>query len=234
MKKIILFTALIFTFYSCTKEKRECPGPTEKDFSLAGFTKINAGDANTVTITKGDNFSIKAKGCSNDLADLDLSVQPGQFLDIKFKNHRDNRYRVDFIITLPTLVSVNLSGAAKGTINGFQGQNTVIRTILSGASECTLNGAGVNVQMDISGASKLIASGSTESLYGTISGASSLEAYSVTAIEVDIAASGNSKAYVRPVDRFFAEASGNSRIYYKGNPAAKHFETSGNGKIIQE
>lgn len=234
MKKIILLAGFALALFSCSKEKRECPGSAEKDFSLTGFTKINLGDANTVTITKGDNFSIKAKGCSNDLADLDLSIEPGQFLDIKFKSWRKERYRVDFVITLPTLVGVNLSGASKATVSGFQGQNTVIRTLLSGASECTLNGAGINVQIDISGASKLTASGATESLYGSISGASTLEAYGVNATEVDITASGNSKAYVRPLERFFAEASGNSRIYYKGNPAAKHFETSGNGKIVQE
>jgi len=234
MKKFFLYTTLVFLFFSCNKEKHECPGSTEQNFSLTGFTKINAGDANTVTITKGDAFNIKAKGCTNDLADLDLSIDAGNFLIIKFKNYRKNRYRVDFVITLPTLVSINLSGAAKGNVSGFQGQNSVIRTILSGASECNLNGAGINVQVDVSGASKLIASGATESLYGTISGASSLEAYGVDATEVDISATGNSKAYVSPLHTFFAEASGNSHVYYKGNPVTTHFVTSGNGKIIHE
>ncbi|RYG23706.1 MAG: DUF2807 domain-containing protein, partial [Chitinophagaceae bacterium] len=145
-----------------------------------------------------------------------------------------DRYRIDFTITLPTLVAVHLSGAAKGTVSGFQGQNSVIRTMLSGASECTLDGAGINVQVDISGASKLTASGTTDNLYGTISGASFLLAYGVAADEVDIAVSGSSKAYVAPVNSFFAEASGNSRIYYKGDPFTKHFETSGNAQIIKE
>jgi hypothetical protein len=234
MKSFILYGVLALVFFSCTKEKRDCPGSTEQSFALTGFTKIHAGDANTVTITKGDAFSIKAKGCANDLADLDLSIDANHILIIEFRNYKKNRYRVDFTITLPTLISVNLSGAAKGNISGFQGQNSVIRTVLSGASECILNGAGVNVAVDISGASKLTASGTTESLYGTISGASSLEAYGVSSTEVDISVSGNSRAYVLPVHTLFAEASGNSRVYYKGNPVTTHFETSGNGKVIHE
>ncbi|MGZ8552520.1 MAG: GIN domain-containing protein [Chitinophagaceae bacterium] len=234
MKNFILYAVLALVFFSCEKEKRDCPGSTEQSFSLTGFTKIYAGDANTVTITRGDAFSIKAKGCASDLADLDLSIDADHILAIEFKNYEKNRYRVDFIITVPTLISVNLSGAAKGNISGFQGQNSVIRTVLSGASECVLNGAGVNVAVDISGASKLIASGSTESLYGTISGASSLEAYGISSTEVDISVSGNSKAYVLPVHTLFVEASGNSRVYYKGNPVTTHFETSGNGKVIHE
>lgn len=234
MKKFIIYGALALVVFSCKKENRDCPGSTEQSFSLTGFTKINAGDANTVTIRKGDVFSVIARGCANDLADLDLSIDAGHFLNIKFKNYEKNHYRVDFDITIPTLVAVNLSGAAKGNVSGFRGQSFVIRTVLSGASECILNGAGINVAIDISGASKLIASGTTESLYGTISGASSLEAYGVNATEVDISVSGSSKAYVSPTHIIFAEASGNSRVYYKGNPVTTHFETSGNGKVIHE
>lgn len=234
MKKLIFCTTLALVVFSCSKEKQECPGSIEKDFALTGFTKVNLGDANTVTVTKGNDFSIKAKGCADDLSDLDLSTEPGQILDIQFRNYKKNRNRVDFIITMPLFVSVHLSGAAKGNISGFQGQSTVIRTILSGASECILDGTGINLAVEISGASKLTASGATESLYGNISGASSLEAYGVTATEVDITVSGSSKARVTPINSIFAEASGASIVYYKGDPASKHFETSGNGKIVQE
>jgi hypothetical protein len=234
MKKLILFAGIALFSLSCSKEKRDCPGSTEQSFSLTGFIKINAGDAHTVTITKSDAFSIKAKGCANDLADLDLTVDANHVLDIKYKNYEKNRYRVDFVITLPTLVAVNLSGAVKGNISGFGAQNTVLRTVLSGASECVLNGAGINAGVDISGASRLFASGTTESLYGTISGASTLEAYGMLATEVDITVSGSSKAYVLPAHTIFAEATGNSRVYYRGNPVTTHFVTSGNGKVIHE
>ncbi|MEP7376148.1 MAG: head GIN domain-containing protein [Chitinophagaceae bacterium] len=234
MKNWILLSILSLLFASCDKEKQECPGSSEKTFATTGFTKVNAGDAHHLTINKGNEFSIKARGCASDLNDLELTIDANHILNIHYRSYKQNRYRVDFTITMPQLIAVNLSGAAKGTINGFGGQNSVIRTVLSGASECTVSGTGINAAVEISGASKLVLSGNTESLYGNISGASRLEAYDVTATEVDISVSGSSKAYVRPLQVFFAEATGSSHIYYKGNPATKHFETSGNGKIIQE
>lgn len=234
MKNLIVLLSVAVLLVSCDKEKRECPGATEKSFNLSGFSKIKLGDANTISVTKGDVFSIKATGCTSDLDDLDLTVDANHFLDIKFRNYRSERYRVDFVVTLPTLVSLQLSGASKGTIGGFAGQNSVIRNILSGASECRMTGTAANASFDISGASKLVLAGTTASLYGTISGASRLEAYEVNATEVDIAVSGSSKAYVRPLDAIYADASGASTIYYKGNPTTKHFQTSGSSRIIHE
>jgi len=234
MKNWILILSTTLLFFSCDKERQECPGATEKTFAITGFTKVNVVDAHHVTITKGNEFSIKANGCATDLNDLELTLENNHILNIKFKNFRNDRYRVDFTITMPLLVSANLSGASKGIVSVFGGQNTVIRTVVSGASECSISGTGINASLDISGGSRLYLSGNTESLYGTISGASELRSYDVTATEVDISVSGSSKAYVRPLNVFFAEASGNSLVYYKGSPNTTHFETSGNSKIIHE
>ena len=234
MKNWILVPIIAILIVSCDKEKQECPGSSERSFANTGFTKINAGDAHHVTITRGSEFSIKASGCSADLNDLELTLESNHILNIKYKNFRNDRYRVDFTITMPRLVSVNLSGASKGVINGFQGQNSVIRTVISGASECSVSGTGINASFDISGASKLYLSGNTENLYGTISGVSELRSYDVAATEVDVSVSGSSTAYVRPLEVIYAEASGNSVVYYKGTPTTTHFETSGNSKIIRE
>ena len=233
MKNWIFISIIAILIVSCDK-KHECPGSTERTFALTGFTKINAGDAHQVTIAKGDEFTIKASGCTVDLNDLELTLESNQILNIKYKNSRNNRYRVDFTITMPRLVSLNLSGASKGFISGFGGQNTVIRTVVSGASECSVSGTGINASVDISGASRVYLSGNTESLYGTISGASELRSYDVSATEVDITVSGSSAAYVRPLESFFVDASGNSLVYYKGTPTITHFETSGNSKIVRE
>lgn len=235
MKNWILLPILfLVVLASCDKETVECPGSTEKTFAHTGFTKIKAGDNLNITINKGEAFSIKASGCVNDLDDLDISPENGGFLNLRYNHYERKRYRVEIVITMPELVDINLSGAAKGVVNGFAGKDVVIRTILSGASECTVNGTAINAQLDISGASVLTLTGHTESLYGSISGASKLNAYGLVAVEADISASGASKAYVAPSHRFFAEATGASIIYYKGNPVQKHFETSGDGKIVQE
>lgn len=235
MKKIILLaglTAVLLT--ACDKEKRECPGAAEKTFVLDGFTKIKAGETFKITVVKGDVFSIKANGCTNDLADLEVAVLTGGFLDIKYKTFRRDRYRVDFTITMPTLTGIHLSGAAEGTVAGFAGQNAVTRYVLSGNAITVATGSAINAQVDLSGTSSLVINGNTESLYGNISGNARLNAYDLSATEVDISVSGTSKAWVKPVQAIYAEASGEARVYYRGNPPTTAFSTSGNGRIIKE
>lgn len=235
MKKIILLaglTAILFT--ACDKEKRECPGATEKTVALNGFTKIKAGETFKIAVVKGDNFSIKASGCNNDLNDLEISVATGGFLDIKYKTFRSDRYRVDFVITMPALIAVHLSGAADATVSGFSAQNTVMRYILSGNVTVVSTGTGINAQAELSGTSSLTINGNTESLYGNISGNARLNAYDLAATEVDIVVSGTSKAWVKPVQAIYAEASGEARVFYRGNPPTTAFSTSGNGRIIKE
>jgi hypothetical protein len=234
MKHLILFSFAAMILVSCHKDNREYPNPVEKSFDFTGFNKINAGNSFTVTITKGANFTIKAKGRPADLADVDINVTNGNILDIKYNDYDPGRYRIDFTITLPVLNQLNLSGNATGKIDGFADQPSLLRAILSGNAELQITGTAVNLPINLSGNAVLNVSGNTESLYGNLSGNAKLNAFDVTATEVDISASGNAKAYVFPQQSIFAEATGESRVYYKGNPAETNFTTSGNGKIIQQ
>ena len=235
MKNWILFSVVALLFASCNKDNREYPNPVEQTFNLTGFRKINAGESFNVTITQGADFSIKAKGRPADLADLNLSVVPaGNILEIKYNHYEPTRYRVDFTITLPVLSQLNLSGNGKGTINGFADQSSSLQTVLSGNAELNLTGTAINLPVDLSGNAKLNVSGNTLSLYGNISGNAALHAYDVIATDVDISVSGNAHAYVFPQQSFFADASGESRVFYKGNPVQTNLTTSGNGKIIRE
>jgi hypothetical protein len=224
--------SLLLLMFSCRKNTDNSP-IIEKEINLGGFNKIYAGDRFNLVVTKGASFSVKVKGPTHSVNDIDWSVA-NNILDIRYSHYEMNRPKVDIIINLPSLVQVTLSGAAAGAINGFQASPNVIRAVLSGASVLTMNGTGVNTQIDLSGASELTINGTTESLYGNISGAAKLHAYDLAATEVDISASGGSHAKVKVTERLFAEATGGSRIYYKGNPTVKNIQTSGGGAVIQQ
>jgi Putative auto-transporter adhesin, head GIN domain len=241
MKKVFLSLAsclllpvfvLVLFLFSCRKETDNSP-VIEKVINVTGFNRIYAGERFNLIVTKGNNFSVKVKGPTNSVNDIDWNVA-NNILDIQYNHYESNRPKVDVIISLPVLIQLNLSGAGTGTVNGFQDVTNIVRTFLSGASKCTLNGTGVNTQFDISGASELTVNGATASLYGEISGAGKLNAYDLTATEVDITASGGSEARVKVVQILFAEATGGSRIYYKGNPVVKTIQTSGGGQVIQQ
>lgn len=234
MKNIIFRLIALMALSSCEKEKKQCPGSIEKTFSLARFKKINAGETFNVMVHKGTTFSIKAKGCAADIADLDINLAAGEFVNIAYKTYRKDHYRIDFEITLPELRSINLSGAATATVNGFDDQNTYLRIILSGTSKCSVSGTPGYVQIDITGKAQLDISGNTDEMNAFITGDGRLNAYGLTSLDAGIAVEGTAKAYVFVVNNFTASASGTGYIYYKGDPPVKDVETGGDGKVIRQ
>jgi hypothetical protein len=230
--RMLLPLVLLILVNSCSKHRDDSP-VIEEVINVSGFNKVYAGERFNVVITKGIAFSVKAKGPAHDVHDIEFALANG-ILDIQYTHHEASRPRVEISITMPELVSVNLAGAGTGTVNGFHDEPHVIRAVLSGASQLTLNGTGINTQVDISGASELTITGATLSLYGNISGAGRMFAYDVNATEVDITASGGSIAKVRALEKLFITASGGSRVYYKGSPASKSIETSGGAEVVHE
>lgn len=234
LKITVLFSLLTLLFSACKKENRECSGSIEKTFNLTDFTRIEAGENFSIDVRKAASHSIKASGCSNDLEDLNMFVGNGNVLHISYKAFSNKRSRVNLSITLPQLNSLMLSGASNTTVSGFGNQNTVIRNILSGTAECTLTGTGINTQVELSGTAKLNVTGNTLSLYGNMSGDSRLNSYGLQSDEVDIATSGTAQAYIMPLQQLFVEASGNSCVYYKGEPTTKSVILNGTAKVVQE
>lgn len=234
MKNLFLLVLSGLLFTSCEKEKKDCPGAIERTFNLSGFTKITAAETFSVRVVQGSAFSIKAKGCADDMYDLALAIKPGNFLEIQYSGYKRGRYKMAFDITLPTLSSINLAGAAKATVNGFGGQTNFLRTVLSGASQCTIDGLPLKIEADNSGNSILNVSGNADALTGTFSGGAKLNAYSALVTQTDIHASGTAKVYVMAGRDLVASATGASRIYYKGTPGNVHIEETGTGKVIHE
>ncbi|RYF80161.1 MAG: DUF2807 domain-containing protein [Chitinophagaceae bacterium] len=233
MYKLILGLALAFSFFSCEKEKRDCPSSSEKTFVNTGFTRISAGETFNLTIKQGAAFSIKAKGCSNDLNDLVVSEQNG-VLTIRYNRHESGRYRVDFDITLPALSSIALDGAATANLTGFSQQAINLKTVLNGSSKCTVNDLPVLLSAELSGTSVLTVAGTASDLIAHLSGAANLHAYGARFTDADVYTSGTAKAQVQVQTSLAALASGDSRIYYKGAPTSVNIEQSGTAKVIHE
>lgn len=233
MKNLIVGLVLLFAFASCKKETKDCPSSTEKTFDLSGFTRISAGETFTVDVKQGTAYSIKAKGCSNELNDLVLTNDNGT-LTVRYNRYKSDRYRVDFEITLPTLSSISLDGAAKGTVSGFGQQASFMKAVLSGTAECTINQLPALINAELSGVTVLTLNGTAPDLIAHLSGDAKLNAYAASFSDADVYASGTAIARVVVQQSLFAQASGNSRIYYKGNPTNVNAEQSGTAKVIHE
>jgi hypothetical protein len=229
----LLASALLLLISSCDKDK-DHSNNIEKSFDITGATKILSKNGYKITVTKGNEYSFKAKGPAEHVNDLVVTRRNGGFIDIQYEHTVSNRPFIEINITMPDLVQINLSAASQAVINGYEDDNHVLRAMLSSASKCTINGAPINVAVDISNASQLDINGTTDNLYGAISDAGKLNAYNLTSKEVDIEASIGSEAKVKVVEKLFASALTGSRIYYKGDPAVKSIEASDGGQVIKE
>lgn len=223
--------ALSILLFSCNKE---AANPVTKSFDVRNFNSIIAGDDHEINITKGSEFMVQANGDIADLNDLEMLVS-NQALKISYPSYESGRKRVHFNITMPVLTAVDLSGACYGNISGFIQPMNSLNIKLSGAVKVLANAQVYTLSAEISGASKLTMNGAAKKLIAGVNGQSFYYGYAVTGTDTAIMnAAGQSDAYIFVEKYFKAEASGESKIYYKGNPVVKDIVATGASKIIPQ
>ena len=133
-------------------------------------------------------------------------------------------------VSFKQLTNLEISGASSvmnvGSIKGNE-----LSVDISGA--CKL-AADIDVQelhFEISGASKAIISGNTNKLFLDCSGASDFSSFELQAKNAQIDVSGASDVDIKVSQSIQANASGASRLYYKGNPPETELKESGASKI---
>jgi hypothetical protein len=231
IQKLLLVPAVLLVLASCKKDKSE-PTVKEKLFDLTGFNQVYTGENVNITIEHGTDFHIKAKGPINNVDKLDLQLY-GEVLDISYKDGA-NAEVVDITITMPQLQTAILSGDVVAAVRGFQNQVGNVGFILSGRAKATADDGATVFAFDVTGNAELNLNGFVASLAGDVSLNGVVNAYGLTATRAYITAMQHAKAYVKPTNIFFGSASGDSRIYYKGDPQDMELEETGNGKIIKE
>jgi len=206
----------------------------EISFDFSGFQSVDVGSIFNTEIFAGSDWDVSVSGRERDLEDVVVKVTNGA-LNINFKRDISrwdrNRKEVKVHIVMPELESLDLSGAAKGRIYGFDQQYMDIN--LSGASVTEMDVNLKEVNVDLQGVSRLNLSGRGESLEAEVSGASSLDAedYEVDYAVVNV--SGASKARVHVNKELEIDASGGSSVRYSGNPTIRSDRASGSS-IIKE
>ncbi len=226
------FTAvLLFGLASCNLH--EDPGPiqyNEQQFSVSDFDRLDIGDAMYVTVTRGNLFSVAAKGDRRNLDDLEV-VRVGNTLVTRFTKNRNRKHTTYITVTMPSLVSADFYGAVTANISGFEQDNFNLN--LSGASLAQVDLEANASKFILSGASNLTLSGISKTTFSELSGASLFKAYNLEVEDMHVIASGASHAYVRASKTLKAEANGASSILYRGE-AAVTSSTSGASSVIKD
>ncbi len=222
-----------------------------KEYNLSGFNRIQAMFAMDVDIVRSDSFSVIAAGSDTQLSNLNI-VQDGDKLKIGYSLNLRSVLAAPFSrmharITLPDLREFNLSGAAHGTIQGFNSAND-FGLFISGAShielsemvvnnmQCELNGASRifgeikangNVDLKISGASRLDIKGSAQDINLDVAGAIHIDMEDFLVHNARVKLAGASHSILNLNGKLDARLEGASRLEYLGQPSLGDIQVTG-------
>jgi len=216
----------------------------EMDFS--GFTRVEAGYAFEVEITQSDSYSVSITADDNLFEYIQVSKE-GETLKIGRKpalSYISTTLRAK--ITMPDLYELSLSGATRGTVQGFSSSHDFILDLsgassldmvemsagdvefdISGASRVTGDITAGDAEFDVSGASTVQLEGSATDIVVDASGASRAELAAFPVNNVDVTLSGASSGTVNLDGRLDADLSGASKLSYIGEPTMGTINTSG-------
>lgn len=218
-----------FLFSSCEKE---CSDTINKKFVAYNFHSITAGEDHRITLKEAADYSVKANGCEEDINELRVAVING-VLTIRYNDDYEKRELVKFIIEVPTFALLTLNDAAACTINGFSDSTEQHAFQLSGTASCSYTGNAAYLEADLNDDADMTVAGTILKSNIELSGNSKYDGRNTSGnLTTFIDASNASTGYVYALDTLTAEASGSSRIYYKGNPGVKNFTEIGQGKIL--
>jgi phage shock protein PspC (stress-responsive transcriptional regulator) len=207
-------------------------GSDQEVYEFENFDRITISGPYHVQIKQGNNYAVTARGAREDLNKLKVS-KDGNELEIASRdrvfNLFEDRKNVLIQITVPQLRSLDMSGAIRADIGHIKADNFTLA--LSGATRSNVQINASTLKADISGASQSTFSGRVDRLEFNASGASKMDATKLEANTVDIDVSGACMADVYATSTLRADASGGSRIRYKGNPDNVVTDVSGASKV---
>ncbi|MBR2199718.1 MAG: DUF2807 domain-containing protein [Bacteroidales bacterium] len=203
--------------------------------TVSDFDRVKISNAMTVNIVCAETQSVEIRADESLIDNVKTKVVDGElrvFLDGKHLVINKKR-KIEVNITVPTLNSLEASGACAVDVDGFSNEDFSVNA--SGASDVDLYNlvAKGNIRLDVSGASNVKADGSADKVVIHASGASKVSAkYLITNI-ADVHASGASDVSIAVNDEIYAHSSGASDIDYYGRPAVVDVSESGAGDVTR-
>jgi len=235
IKTTVLFT-LILIFTACNDNACVSGEGTiiTQTLELDSFNKIDASSAVSIILTQGETQKVTVIGHQNIIDELKTSVS-NNTLEIGLENGCYNDYELAFEITIPSIASIDISGACDVIINDFEGQ-TSLETSISGSGHIELNDfTGLtNLDIDISGSGYFEGNENINTLENvdiSISGSGNYYGYSISSKNTTAKVSGSGTAKISAIDNLDVSISGSGKVYYIGNPVITQ-SVSGSGSLI--
>lgn len=236
-KSFYISSILIYSLIlSCDHEIIKARGAiTTREMEFSGYSALEVSDAFNVYVRFSDTEEKIEIEANENLQDRIIVELVDGTLRIKVKNHtsiRGNPTLNAYIIT-KKITAFDLSGASKVNLE-TELVASHISIELTGASEFTGELELGHLELAAAGASHIDLFGQVERLEASLSGASTLKNYDLSAKALDIQLSGASDASLSVTETIDIEASGASKLRYKGNPTINKRKLSGASEIIQK
>ncbi|MEJ8818756.1 GIN domain-containing protein [Lacibacter sp. H407] len=232
VQKQIYFYLLVLLgiFVSSCKKDRFTTITKEPD--VHNFHKVEIAGEFDIHIVQGADYSVRITGSERDLAELDVQVFD-QLLLIEYPDFRMWRKRGTINITMPSLQDMVFAGESTVTVEGFT-ETVPVLVETSGESKLYLKMNAPVFQLRASSLSEITVSGIAGELKAETAGAATIDAWQTPVIKATAVANSQSTIKLHILQWFTATAAGNSRIYYKGNPAQENLVILGDGQIIKQ
>ncbi len=203
-----------------------------RTLNFDNFDRLDISGPFHVQIQQGKTYSVKVRGNNKDIDRIDFDKDGNELsitTDKRFFNLFKDNEPILIQITAPKFSDIELSGAIKADIGRIDSDKLDLS--FSGAIKSTANVNVRNLKIDISGASISKFAGRAEKLELDVTGASNINAENLRAKSVNVDATGASNVEVHATSTLRADASGASRITYKGNPSNTVIDSSGPSSV---
>lgn len=236
--KNILIAVTCFLFLGISIETSASADLTTKKFKIGNFHSLELGHAFEIHITKASSCSITAIGNEKDLEEVEVELV-GSKLNVSldesywsnWNNWKGSTKKIIINITMPRLRDAEFDGASKVTLEGFTDEEEMTLHC-SGASKVTTTRLVADkLVLDLSGATKVVMKGQVLKLSLSLSGASHVILSDMIARDADVDASGASHVELNIQKSLRVDASGASKITYRGNPLNISKDLSGASSV---
>lgn len=205
-----------------------------KDYDFSDFSKLQVGSAFKLDVRQGDSYSVSVTVDDNMEEFLDVK-QTGDTVQIGLEPRVSLGFRnmtLKATVTMPELSGLDISGAARATMTGFE-MTKDVAVEASGASKLSGDLSAGELTVKASGASTVEIEGRATGLRAEASGASTLRLENVQTGDARVNASGASRISVNASGELTGDASGASTVEYEGKPASVRVDTSGASNVRQ-
>jgi hypothetical protein len=187
-----------------------------RKFDRSFFTHVSVSGGFKVNVKETDAFSVSITADDNMFNYLDVRKKDNTlFISLKPGSYNNVELRAE--VGVSDLRGISVSGGVTGTVMDFASRNPMDFNVSGGSSLTGQIGFG-NSKAVVSGGSTLELGGTADDINLTVSGGSTFRAQNLYATNITANVSGGSMAQVNASGTLNADASGASRLTYRGSP----------------